>query len=176
MPPSSRKGLYTGRVGQLAVMSELVARGWNAAIPEVDVGDDIFVVKDSTGDFVRVQVKTRIARSLKKKGGYSAQFNIDIKQLNTPFVPELVYVFVCRLEGAWKSFLVIEQEALRALRDEKNIGNTFASRARSDKLPAPPKDKLKLHITYTDDSAHCNKIDLSLYLNGWDQRWPEIEP
>ncbi len=29
-------------------MAELLLRGWNVAIPEVDVGDDIFVVRDAT--------------------------------------------------------------------------------------------------------------------------------
>ena len=43
---SKRTNLYTGRAGQLAVMAELLLRGWNTAIPEVDVGDDIFVVRD----------------------------------------------------------------------------------------------------------------------------------
>lgn len=35
--------LYVGRAGQMAVMSEFLVRGYNVAIPEVDVGDDIFV-------------------------------------------------------------------------------------------------------------------------------------
>jgi hypothetical protein len=33
------KRLDTGRSGHLAVMAELLARGCNVAIPEVDVGD-----------------------------------------------------------------------------------------------------------------------------------------
>jgi hypothetical protein len=35
------EALYNGRAGQLAVMAELLLRGWNVAIPEVDVGDDV---------------------------------------------------------------------------------------------------------------------------------------
>ena len=49
-----RNSLYLGRAGQLAVMSEFVARGWNAAIPEVDVGDDILVIRDEDGSFSRM--------------------------------------------------------------------------------------------------------------------------
>ena len=33
--------LYLGKAGHLTVMSEFLTRGWNVAIPEVDVGDDI---------------------------------------------------------------------------------------------------------------------------------------
>lgn len=31
----------------MAVMAEFLVRGYNVAIPEVDIGDDIFVVRDS---------------------------------------------------------------------------------------------------------------------------------
>ena len=34
--------LYLGKAGHLTVMSEFLMRGWNVAIPEVDIGDDIF--------------------------------------------------------------------------------------------------------------------------------------
>jgi hypothetical protein len=44
----SRQHLYTGKSGQLAVMAELVSRGYNVAVPEVDAGDDIFVRNVST--------------------------------------------------------------------------------------------------------------------------------
>ena len=36
---------YVGRAGQLAVMSEFLLRGYNVAIPEVDEGDDVLVVR-----------------------------------------------------------------------------------------------------------------------------------
>ena len=39
----SRQSLYSGRAGQMAVMAEFLIRGYNVAIPEVDVGDDIFL-------------------------------------------------------------------------------------------------------------------------------------
>jgi len=58
---------YLRKAGQLFVMSELLFRGWNVAIPEVDVGDDIFVVKDDSGQLQRVQVKTAIAKAAKQK-------------------------------------------------------------------------------------------------------------
>jgi len=50
---SKKFNLYLGRAGQLAVMSEFLTRGWNVAIPEVDIGDDIFVVRDSDGNLSR---------------------------------------------------------------------------------------------------------------------------
>jgi hypothetical protein len=41
--------LYLGKAGQFASMSYFLMRGWNVAIPEVDVGDDLFVVDDKKG-------------------------------------------------------------------------------------------------------------------------------
>lgn len=38
---------YLGKGGQLAVMAHIVTRGYNVAIPEIDIGSDIFVVRDS---------------------------------------------------------------------------------------------------------------------------------
>ena len=64
--------LYTGCSGQSAVMSEFLIRGYNVAVPEVDIGDDLFVVHDIAGSFWRVQVKTANGKHL-KLGGYSAQ-------------------------------------------------------------------------------------------------------
>ena len=40
------KPQHIGTAGQLAVMSELCFRGYNVAMPEIDIGDDIFVVTD----------------------------------------------------------------------------------------------------------------------------------
>ena len=50
------KSLYLGKAGERYVMSEFLARGWNVAMPDVDIGDDIFVVGDNLGIFQRIQV------------------------------------------------------------------------------------------------------------------------
>jgi hypothetical protein len=62
---SKKYNLYLGKAGQLVTMSEFLARGWNVATPEVDVGDDLFVVEDKKGIFSRVQVKT--AQAIERK-------------------------------------------------------------------------------------------------------------
>ena len=98
----SRKSLYIGRAGQMAVMAKFLIRGYNIAIPEVDVGDDIFVVKDSNGDYSRVQVKTALAT--KTRSGYSARYSLRFSQLETRSIPETWYVFANRLEDNWASF------------------------------------------------------------------------
>lgn len=40
---SGRREFYIGRSGQLVVLAEFLRRGYNAAIPEVDMGESHFM-------------------------------------------------------------------------------------------------------------------------------------
>jgi hypothetical protein len=42
----AEKKSYFGAAGQLAAMSKFLIRGYNVAIPQVDVGEDVLVVDD----------------------------------------------------------------------------------------------------------------------------------
>src|SRR4051794_38172880 len=70
----SHKDLFFGRGGEMVVMSEFLLRGYNVAVPEIDVGDDIYVVEDQNGNLRRVQVKSANCNSTKK--GYTGQVNV----------------------------------------------------------------------------------------------------
>ena len=72
---------FTGRAAQLAVMAELLRLGCNAAIPEVDVGTDVFAFKDNREEIVRLQVKScTVPKEYADKSGYSATFVLPMKQ------------------------------------------------------------------------------------------------
>ncbi len=105
-----RNHLYLGKAGQFVVMSELLCRGWNVAVPEVDIGDDIFVVRDANGEFIRVQVKTATLK--KRTGGISVQFSLSFLQLKRDVTPELVYVFALREQEGWAGHIVISRAEL----------------------------------------------------------------
>lgn len=77
-------------------MAEFLRRGYNVAVPEVDVGDDIFVVRDSDDEYSRVQVKTALIMATKQ--GYSARYTVRLDQLVALSAPELWYVFANRVE------------------------------------------------------------------------------
>lgn len=105
--------LYKGKSGQLYVMSLLLARGWNVAMPEVDTGDDIFVVKDKTGDFRRVQVKTTYSAIRQNGNKLKVKFNIPGKQLLLEQPVELIYIFVILLDNKfYPDILLIERNQL----------------------------------------------------------------
>ena len=71
---SKLANLFLGHAGQLAVMSELLAQGWNVAVPEVDIGDDAIVINDKAGSFYRVQIKAATASI--RKHGYALRFHL----------------------------------------------------------------------------------------------------
>lgn len=116
--------LYVGRAGHLACMSECLSRGWNVAIPEVDVGEDIFVVEDETSKMSKVQVKT--ATGKKMNGGFKAQFIVPLKQVtdDSPKGGQLRFIFVTRYEGVWQHYLILTRSELEQQYLNHHMGTT----------------------------------------------------
>lgn len=141
--------LYLGKAGHLTVMSEFLTRGWNVAIPEVDIGDDIFVVQDDNGTLRRVQVKT--SASVAQAKSYKGQFNIPIKQLENISSVLIHYVFIVRHANSWSKPIIIRQDNLLAHRQNDNIGSVY-------------KSNLNLHFSYSGHKINCSKIDFSKYI------------
>ena len=137
--------LYLGKAGHLTVMSEFLTRGWNVAIPEVDVGDDIFVVQDDNGTLRRVQVKT--STSTQRQNGFSGQFNVPLKQLRNMANIPVHYVFIVRNSDLWTKPVIIRQDYLL--------------------------DYLQ-NDSHTKDKIACSGLDLSKYISDFND-FPFIE-
>lgn len=152
---SKRQNLYVGRAGQMAVMSELLWRGLNVAIPEVDVGDDIFVVKDEAGAFWRVQVKTATAQP--QLAGYSAQFSVSLDQLEFSRNPDLIFVFAVRNAGWWEPFIIIDRRTLLNEHVAYGVGSVS-------------EGNLILRFSVQDSKLLCSRRDFQVYRNDW-SRW-----
>ncbi|MDX1912207.1 MAG: hypothetical protein SFV22_12000 [Saprospiraceae bacterium] len=150
---SKKQNLYLGKAGQFFVMSELLFRGWNVATPEVDVGDDIFVVKDADGQLIRVQVKTATAAML-KKGGLRAQFSLNLAQLQSNITPMLVYALVFRLGNKWEGVVLIKRDILLEEHQNFQLGNI------SNGL-------LNIYFSFKNSKLTCSKRDLTQYLNNF---------
>ncbi len=151
------KSSYVGKAGQLAAMAEFLLRGYNVAMPEVDEGDDIFVVEDRSGRMWRVQVKTAIAQ--RRKAGWRATYSVSYNQLRTEKVPDLFYVLALRREMIWE-FLLIGRNTLREEVTIHHVGS------RSD-------SNVLLAVTFQNGSAACSGQDWSQYLNDWSE-WPVV--
>ena len=155
---SKKSNLYFGRAGQLLVMSKFLNRGWNVAIPEVDVGDDIFVVHDENNDFFRIQVKLSNVKS--RKYGSSGTFNLNLKQLSLVYPESLYFVLVLQIDERKNYFIIINKEKLKEYIDLNNIGTKF-------------KNNIVLNFQLKKDKLFCSNIEFSSYLNNWDI-WPII--
>ena len=161
---SQRNNLYLGRAGEFEVMSHFLMRGWNVAVPEVDIGDDIFVIEDAKGISVRIQVKTsNVTEHLKS---YSAQFKISLSQLQKSIEPDIYYVFVLCRNLHWSDIIVIPRGDLSELRDDFGIGTA------TDK-------SLLVYFSFEKDEAQnlkvtCSGIDITEYLDNFDD-FPVIQ-
>jgi hypothetical protein len=156
---SNRQNLYVGRSGQLAVMAEFLMRGYNVAIPEVDVGEDLFVVRDDNGDLSRIQVKCSIAKQ-RRRQGYAASFNLRLDQLEKPARPEVHYVFAVRQAERWDDFIVIARASLYELHT-KGVGSAS-------------KGRVVVSLSTATGELRCNNISLERYRNNW-STWPTIK-
>jgi hypothetical protein len=159
------KRAFFGRSGHLAVMAEFLYRQINVAIPEVDVGDDVFVVKGREHSVTRVQVKAANARDQKKS--YQGRFVVSKDQLSVPSdAPPLVFVFALRRAGRWSDFIVIGREALFALQ---------AAGAGYPVVDADTqKESVEFRINFSQSSAQClpkPSHDFQQYRDAWDP-WP----
>ena len=112
----------------------------NVAIPEVDVGDDVFVVKGSDDTVTRVQVKAATAKA--QAGGYFALFNVPLAQLSVARdTPALVYVFAARFQNRWSDFVVIRRSTLFA---------RFNEGAGSRRVPPDGQEYVQFRIVFTE--------------------------
>jgi hypothetical protein len=142
--------LYLGKAGHLTVMSEFLTRGWNVAIPEVDIGDDIFVVQDDNGTLRGVQVKT--STSTIRQNTFSGQFNVPLTQLKSIANIPVHYVFVVRHNGQWTKPVVIRQDYL-------------LDHFQNDKIGSEYEGNLSLYFSYSTDKVDCSGINLSRYVS-----------
>jgi len=145
-------GHYVGKAGQLAVMAELAWRGYNVAIPEIDIGDDIFARDDRSGSLSRVQVKTATGKKLKRReGAYRCQFSIPESHVSSAS-SGTHYVLVGRCGGNWR-YLVFKRYILSRLLTNGTLGTKMGEKSfmitmvffgRRDAKVSTKKDSLDL--------------------------------
>lgn len=148
---------YVGKAGQLAVMAEFAYRGYNVATPEIDVGDDVFVVEDRRGDLWRIQVRT--ADGKPRGYGHSGKFAFPVTQLRKKKDPDLHFVLVLRTGAHWEFVPIPRVDLYLGVR---NRG--WGSRA---------GDNVILTLRCLPDDLVCSGHSLQRYRNNW-STWPFI--
>ena len=105
------KRSYLGMAGHYAAMSEFLYRGYNVAVPAVDIGDDVYIVEDRLGTMWRLQVKT-CNQPEERIGTYQ----LSRAQLREPKENELFFMFMIRWKDRWR-FVLIRRDKLAEIRD-----------------------------------------------------------
>ena len=155
-------------------MAEILARGWNVAVPEVDMGDDIFVAQDDGSRLTRVQVKTSAAEQ--SIGG--AWTSKTIKLPSAQFFREgeevpLTYVFALRTDDRWE-FVVVSRERLQdewfqSERDRLRataVGRPVRGRPRKNPDQRPDPVALVVILSARDTTVWGR--NLHSYRNNWE--------
>ncbi len=150
---------YLGKAGQLKIMSEFLLLGWNVAIPEVDIGDDIFVVQDDNGTLRRIQVKT--SNSTLRSDSYSGQFNISVKNLLNITNILVHYVFLVRYNDEWINPVIIRQDYLLDHFQNNHVGSEA-------------KGNITFYFSYSNGKVECSGQDFTKYIKDFSD-FPQIE-
>ena len=140
-------------------MSEFSLRGYNVAIPQIDEGDDVFVVNNTSGAMWRIQVKTARPRSQKKSSSY--QFHVKASSISTPLTPDLHFTFLLRHQDRWR-FLVIDRAVLHNYVVSQNLGTATKAGYRMFTV-----------VLHNDGRAICSGHNLSHHLENW-ATWPPL--
>jgi hypothetical protein len=151
----------------MAVIGELLMRLCNAAVPEVDEGQDILAFVADLPSVARLQVKTANAEALKEEGRYAARVSVPLAQLRTPTRVQLYFAFAVRLADHWVDFVVISRPDLHRMATSQGVGyhNQKAG-------------ELQLYLSFGPTTLLCSGQDLQPYRNAWHQLpvWGEGVP
>lgn len=149
---------FTGRSAQLAVVAELLRHHCNAAIPEVDLGTDVFAFKDERQEVVRLQVKACTVPHIYGDGsGYSARFVLPMKQFHHfNDRPPLYYALAVLRGDKWVDFLVVSRARLQSYYSGESKFGHFNK----------ANDDLEITVEFRD-KVECSGQDLTDCRNAW---------
>jgi hypothetical protein len=145
------EGGYIGKAGEHAVLSELLFRGYNAALMSVDVGVDVMASKNN--EVFNIQVKTR---NISKR--HSAfHFNVRIVSFERHNAGRTFYIFILR-ENSKLDYVILPLNEI-----EKSIEGEFIHVVGDGKLYRITMKKRdgKIYLGRKDN-------DVTYYLNKWD--------
>jgi len=145
------EGGYIGKAGEHAVLSELLFRGYNAALMSVDVGVDIVATKDN--ETFNIQIKTR---NISKKHD-AFYFNLRIASFERHNAGRTFYIFILR-ENNKLDYLILPLHQV-----EKSIEEEFIHIVGNGKL-------YRITIKKRDGKVYLGRRenDVSYYMNHWD--------
>jgi hypothetical protein len=151
-------------------MSEVLLRGWNVAVPVVDVGDDVLLIDDNDKTTFRLQVKsTRMTYG----EPVTAKFTLSRQQLRTPQEIELLYMLMMRDAAGWR-FLVLPRTRLAAFHRDYVHTPRMGPGRRPKADDAAKTDALTLDVRLTSTGPMAWGVSLGEF-GCWPEMLPEID-
>lgn len=141
-------------------MSQLLSRGYNVSVPEVDLGDDVLVEYPEGRKTKSVQVKSRTKDEPPHQSRTVGRFIVPTRQLLTRRSPELCYVFAVWIHGQWDTLIISRRSLLRAW-----LGRHGRPAA---------KKVTNFAFTFHPDRVHGLGRSFNQYRNNWDRYWPRL--
>jgi hypothetical protein len=151
-------------------MAELLMRKCNVAIPDVDVGEDLFAFMEGQDEIARLQIKTGQAKRYRNGRGYRAQFSLPLRQIEKFDKPVLFYVLAVRLDNWWEDVFIIRRAQVKKYL-EGPVPFGSENRSSGDLV-------LTLRVTKNEDvpeDSRCGGVDMSPYCNAWSSL-PPLRP
>jgi hypothetical protein len=162
------KRSHLGMAGHHAAMSEFLYRGYNVAVPAVDIGDDVYVVEDRMGAMWRLQVKTS-----DQPEDILGIYQLSRRQLREVKENELFFMFMRRWGGRWR-FILIARDELADIRARFEQQDRAGRRGRRPATDGDAKtDTLMLKIEWTETDASGWNASFAPYLDRWPAEFPD---
>jgi hypothetical protein len=144
---------YSGKGAENLVVAELLFRGFNAQLLQVDEGIDVFATNTKKNELYLIQVKYTYF----KEGVTSRSIALTVSSFEKNKKANVYYIFVLEQENKGRSFLIIPFHLIDHLLKNGSITSPLESK------------KINLSITYKDEENVCiGSNDMSRYLNAWD--------
>lgn len=144
---------YSGRGAENLVVAELLFRGFNAQILQVDEGIDVFATNSKKNELYLIQVKYTYF----KEGTVSRSIALTVSSFEKNKKGNVFYVFVLERENKGRDFLIIPFHMLDHLIKNGSTNSSATSK------------KINLNLTYKgEENVSIGSTDMSRYLNAWD--------
>jgi len=144
---------YSGKGAENLVVAELLFRGFNAQILQVDEGIDVFATNLKKNELYLIQVKYTYF----EEDTVSRSITITVSSFEKNKKANVYYIFVLDRENKERDFLIIPFHLIDHLIKNGSISAPVTSK------------KINLNVTYKgDENVHIGSDDMSRYLNAWD--------
>ena len=147
--------MQIGKVGEFAVVSELLFRGFNANIMTVDDGVDVCASDEKNGSFFYIQVKTT---SLDSKNSFSVTINKSSYDRYNSSKMFYVIVLRCLKDGYYQNqFMVFSSGDIEFINHENGVANSPKSfklqfRQMDGRIYAVKKGGLTQDVTFNHNN------------------------